>query len=497
MNEEINDMKQIIDLYGRGVPYLGKGILLTGRGIKKGADLARLAIMQLRMKLHYASTGTRDTMTVKSLEKLTGGQYDILNIPFEDEKNLKDFYDHLKKLKVSFAELPDLCLGDGFTQIAYNPQDATKVKIVADYFKEKLEVEAAVISLEQYEKMGGDTGKRVLAELATKGYEKEQHMQHLQHIRDRNNSPDYLPISLNMETLFMQENRDCYYCRVPGTMKADKTALVMRIKKEDALILDKGQTIYTHLKKDEDVTVFLRTSAGGIDFDTTQTVSYGEIAKKFNRIKDDRRKETNRIGLNQPDKLPNFNQGEPEQIPVSPKEIESEEHTHGEEKRKITSKSQRSGLQSQEIAPSISRREKRQQEIKEMLAKSTFMSEAHDREYLPAHISLSGNLIAEEPGEYLVKIPGTFDDEKKSFLCLPVSKKNSLILGNGTQLFFHIRDNSMVSIREYQHTGGHFEKKELPVKEILRLLSKPHNAGERALTPVKQIVEKTEKVLER
>lgn len=497
MNEEIGDLKQIIDLYGRGVSYLGKGILLSGRGIKKGADLARLAIMQLRMMLHYASTGTRDTMTVKSLEKLTGGQYDILNIPFEDEKNLKDFYDHLKKLKVSFAELPDLCLGDGFTQIAYNPQDAAKVKIVADYFKEKLEVEAAVISLEQYEKMGGETGKRVLAELATKGYEKEQHMQHLQHIRDRNDSPEYLPISLNIETLLMQENRDCYYCRVPGTMKPDKTALVMKIKKEDALILDNGQTIYTHLKKDENATVFLRTSAGEIDFDTTQTLSYGKMAKKFNQVKDDRRKETNRIGLNQPDKLPNFNQGELERIPVSPKEKETEpgERTHGEEKRKVTSKQQQSGIP--QIVQDTAHQGKLQQEINEMLAKSTFMSEAHDREYLPAHINLPDNLIAEEPGRYLVKIPGTFDDEKKSFLCLPVSKKNSLVLGNGTQLFFHIRDNSIVSIREYQHTGGHFEKKELPAKEILRLLSKPHNAGERALTPVKQMVEKTEKILER
>ena len=62
-------------------------------------------------------------MKLSDLEKMTGGRYTILNIPLEDEKELIAFYDRLKKLKVSFSELPDLNLGDGYTQIAYNPDD--------------------------------------------------------------------------------------------------------------------------------------------------------------------------------------------------------------------------------------------------------------------------------------------------------------------------------------------------------------------------------------
>lgn len=135
MSEELQSLVQIIELYGRGLEGLGKAIRFSARGAEKGVQIAQVKALQHRMKLHYASEGTHNTMKLSDLEKMTGGRYTILNIPLEDEKELIAFYDRLKKLKVSFSELPDLNLGDGYTQIAYNPDDVESVRLVIDYYK--------------------------------------------------------------------------------------------------------------------------------------------------------------------------------------------------------------------------------------------------------------------------------------------------------------------------------------------------------------------------
>ena len=110
MSEELQSLVQIIELYGRGLGGLGKAIRFSTKGAAKGVQIAQVKALQHRMKLHYASEGTHNTMKLSDLEKMTGGRYTILNIPLEGEKELLPFYDRLKKMKVAFAELPDLNL---------------------------------------------------------------------------------------------------------------------------------------------------------------------------------------------------------------------------------------------------------------------------------------------------------------------------------------------------------------------------------------------------
>ena len=83
----------------------------------------------------------------------------ILNIPIEGEKALIPFYDRLKKMRVSFAELPDLKLGDGYTQIAYNPDDVESVRLVIDYYKKKLRETPKDIDIDEYMAMAGPDGR--------------------------------------------------------------------------------------------------------------------------------------------------------------------------------------------------------------------------------------------------------------------------------------------------------------------------------------------------
>lgn len=306
MSEEVQTMVQVLELTGRGLSGLMKGIRLSAKGVSKGADLIDLKRMQLKMKLHYASTGTHDTMLVKDLEKLTGGQYDILNIPFEDEKSLIGFYDRLKKLNVSFAELPDLNLGDGYTQIAYNPQDADRIKTVVEYYKDKLEVEAAEISLEQYERMGDEKAQQVLNELAEKGYQQETQMNLLQKIRERNKDDNYVPISIDIETLLMREDKDSYLCYVPGT----KHKQTMTVKKEDCLLFDDRKVIYTHLRKDDPAAKNIKGN-------------YNKVVAKY-------RKMSERTRLDVTEILPDFNMGKESKKKPSPEK----EMTEPNEKKK-------------------------------------------------------------------------------------------------------------------------------------------------------------------
>lgn len=162
--------------------------------------------MQHKMKLHYASTGTHKTMKLSDLEKLTGDQYNILNIPLENEKELMAFYDRLKKMHVSFAELPDLKMGDGYTQIAYNPMDAENVKMVVHYYRNKLSEMPKDITVEEYMKMAGKDGQQ-LDELATKGYENEIHIEQLAEIQEKMKSTECIPLSLNIESLLIAFSR--------------------------------------------------------------------------------------------------------------------------------------------------------------------------------------------------------------------------------------------------------------------------------------------------
>ena len=91
MSEELQSLVQIIELYGRGLGGLGKAIRFSAKGAAKGVQIAQVKAMQHRMKLHYASEGTHNTMKLSDLEKMTGGRYTILNIPLEGEKDESNF----------------------------------------------------------------------------------------------------------------------------------------------------------------------------------------------------------------------------------------------------------------------------------------------------------------------------------------------------------------------------------------------------------------------
>ena len=410
MSEELTTLVQVLELYGRGLNTLGKAIKFTSKGVSTGVDIVKLKNMQRKMKLHYASTGNHKTMKLKDLEELTGGNYKILNIPLEDEGKLLNFYDSLKRMKVSFAELPDLCIGDGYTQIAYNPQDAEKVKAVVESHRKKLSEEPKEISLEDYEKLGGEEGKKILDELATKGYERERCVEQITRIHDRNKSKDYTPITLNFESILIEECKDRYYFRIPKSQRADKTANAICIKKEDVLIVDDGKTAFAHLKNDGKIAIFNVSAAGAIDKEHPQVVNTDSILKKFGKVDVKELWQVNHIKPTETDKLPNFNKGQ-EDIASALSTSSLEDILHFEE-------------------------------IKELKGR---------KDYMPLEIDVGRALVGEENGVYVIKLPS---DGKENYHCLIIDKKDAYMSEDGKTLSAFLKKGEEAKVREIDKAGN-------------------------------------------
>ena len=69
MSEELQSLVQIIELYGKGLGGLGRALRFSAKGAAKGVEIAQVKRLQHRMKLHYASEGTHNTMKLCDLEK--------------------------------------------------------------------------------------------------------------------------------------------------------------------------------------------------------------------------------------------------------------------------------------------------------------------------------------------------------------------------------------------------------------------------------------------
>ena len=419
MSEEIQTMVQVLELTGRGLSGLMKGIRLSAKGVLKGADLVDLKRMQLKMKLHYASDGTHNTMRVKDLEKLTGGQYDILNIPFEDEKSLIGFYDRLKKLNVSFAELPDLNMGDGYTQIAYNPQDADRVKAVVEYYKDKLEVDAAEISLEQYEKMGDEKAQQVLNELAEKGYQQEKQMSLLQTIRERNKDDRYVPISIDVGTLLKREEKDSYLCYVPGTQHKQ----TMTVKKEDCLLFDDRKVIYTHLRKEDPAAKNIKGN-------------YNKVVAKYKKMSERARMDDTEI-------LPDFTKGQGRM-----------DSALGHDLLPPGNKNVNRGVSvMDELEKTLLQTPKNQTEknVRKSLLNERVKEKAGNTDYLPVTINLEKQLVAESPGLYIAKLPEEGQPELEETARLISIPKEDMVIskdGRQAQIFLDKKGKMEISLHD-------------------------------------------------
>lgn len=196
-NVNINDVLQVVRFGGeslnfaiKGVKGIGKGIKNTGKLAKKGYNKTSLKIMQTKLFFHYHSKAIsgngelKKGMSLHSMEKLTGGDYSIVNLPTEDDKILAKFFSNLKKAKIAYAVMPDLIPNNGFSQIAIDPTTAHRLESIMDVFdfkngktvKESVpeEEKGKIIPFEEYWDEGNPEEKEKIIQSAVAEAEREQ-----------------------------------------------------------------------------------------------------------------------------------------------------------------------------------------------------------------------------------------------------------------------------------------------------------------------------------
>ena len=182
MSEELSNLVQILQLQGKGLSFLFKGIRMSAKGVKKGVDLAKVKHMQTLMKIHYANLGTTDGTAYENIVKITGGNYGIYNIPTEDEGKIKEFFDSLKKVKVPFAKMDDINIGDDMIQIAYDPQAKDRLMAVINAYQKKWNKEFKEITAEDYYNMNPER----IEKLSKENFMIEKHADIVKDITEKN-----------------------------------------------------------------------------------------------------------------------------------------------------------------------------------------------------------------------------------------------------------------------------------------------------------------------
>ena len=447
MSEELQSMVQIIELYGRGLGALGRAIRFSAKGAAKGVDVAKVKTMQCKMKLHYASTGNRKTMKLSDLEKLTGGQYNILNIPLENDKELLGFYDRLKKMRVSFAELPDLQLGDGYTQIAYNPMDAENVKMVVQYYRKHLSEMPKDISVEQYMDMAGKDGQELLNELAEKGYTEGMHIEQLSEIQERIRNNNYIPISLNMETLLLKENKDSFVFKIPkGRLNAALEHAII-IPKKDCLILDRGQTIVTYLDRQGRTKLYHMDAHGHMVEENPLNMKNEELKKAFAPLSRQKIQRIGRLKPEQVDIFPSFNRGQENESDSSAPDAVPEHDRAGDNRPERTEKQQNTPVLSPE-----------QEKMARILSAEQIKGYQSEREYIPVSFDMETEILTDSPNIYAVVLPGMAEDGEKNLRCAILNKADTRLAEDGKSVTAYLKRNgeSVVMV---------FNEKEEKIKE--------------------------------
>lgn len=144
-NAGIQEVLEILRFGGRGLSLLGKGILLTGRFLKGVGAKTNIAITQLKLALsnhHSATQANYHMLSLNTLEKITGGSYEIVRIPTENPEEIAEFCNMVKKYKINAAVMKDLNVGDGMTEIAYNPEHSSRMQVLMEKYNHLLKEKA-------------------------------------------------------------------------------------------------------------------------------------------------------------------------------------------------------------------------------------------------------------------------------------------------------------------------------------------------------------------
>lgn len=252
--------------------------------------------------------------TLEELQAVTEGNVSIVSVPLEGKEDVikNDF----ESLKVNYAILPDLKVGDGEVQVMVANVDLVKVQHWFDlYKKDQLKQgnempEMMVINQEQY----ASTGKMTEEEYVNTGDEKvkaanekyegkekgiienmainseKNKIRNMSDMAydDYHNNPDYLEITINKESLIenskyaqsiMDKMPNVFASRIPGTYGKNEETLIL--PKENVFETDDGKTYIAFLQSNKKLMVY---DAQGKPIPADKRQNGAGIYKRFDEV---------------------------------------------------------------------------------------------------------------------------------------------------------------------------------------------------------------------
>ena len=170
---EIQETVQIIEISAKG-GYWGVRI----------AKEAMLAFVKLLNTLYLAKW--KGDTSLRRFQAIRGNEMQFFNIGTEDKAALKAIYQSMKEHGILVGRLPDLCGGDGKTQVVISPCDMSKMEsFLLDHQKGKYgDIKINPISAADYERTGHTPEGELTPEYAN--LEKSAERKRMKGLSDKN-----------------------------------------------------------------------------------------------------------------------------------------------------------------------------------------------------------------------------------------------------------------------------------------------------------------------
>ena len=261
---------------------------------------------------HITSNMTGGEKSLETLNVFTEGNYSVLNMPFEEAEDLGIMLSDFGKMKINYSILPDLNVGDGYTQVAIANADRTKVENWFKMWKQKLMSDGEETK-EMYE-INSDTYTNT-AELLAEDYinqadsiYQEANQEFTENEKDvpwkaklsRDNSPEFVKLSqddnyekitINVERLVdyrkrtegveALENKGFFLSRLPGRTRENEKQLVL--PRDKAFITDRGETVVAFLDKREDLLI-LNIGSKAKEGGESERLPFTEVKKIYDKV---------------------------------------------------------------------------------------------------------------------------------------------------------------------------------------------------------------------
>lgn len=272
-----------------------------------------------------------------------------------------------------------------------------------EQYRNKLREEPLDMDVEDYVRTSGEQGEELLKELAEKGYMEEMHKEHLEHVQDLVADRDYIPISINLASLLVDEDKEKYVVKMPRGRTGATFDHVMYMDKKDAILLDDGQTLITAVKADEKIPQY-SFSNGVVQTNNPLEMEGKKFCEVFAPVEKERLKRVTKLKPDKADSFPSFTKLSPTEQLANILHIE---------------------------------------QLKERI---------NNPEYIPVSFDMA-QMVAEDRNVYVANLTEYMDEKAEVVRCMTIDKSDAHVSEDGMRLLAYLKKSGESNIMEYNGEG--------------------------------------------